>query len=284
MIFRATLFVLMTILAAPAHSAEPISIRGSAVVGAAVDAAAELVKETLGLEYKVVTDGGSTDAIYKVAEGVVDFALATRTMSQTERALRPDLTFKEILLGRQAVLLVVPDAIWASGIRALTREQLRRIYERDITNWKQLGGEDRALTFYNRETGHGVWDLFTIFVYGDPRKAAAAKHEIIALPGDVRTAVEFNSGAIGLLEYSELHGNELHALGIKTDDGTIITPTPENISTGRYELSRPLMLITSRNVTGKLRDFVQLMTGEKGQAFIKKSGHVTLAEMKAEAK
>ncbi len=284
MTLRDTLLVLCAIFIASVRGSELISIRGSSVVGVAVDAAMETAKAEHDIEYKVVTDGGSTDAIYKVADGVVDFALSTRPMTQSERSIRPDFTFKEILIGRQAVLLVVPDTVWKSGVHALTREQLRRVYEQEVTNWKQFGGEDRAITFYNRETGHGVWDLFVIFIYGDARKAASVKNEVIAQANDLRTAVEFNSGGIGLLEYSELQEAELHALGIKGDDGTIIEPTPRNISTGRYELSRPLLLITSRTLTGKLKEFVQFMTGPKGQEFVKKSGHVTLAEMKEPAK
>ncbi len=284
MSLRASFSVLCAVFIASVHGSELLSIRGSSLVGVAVDAAMETLKAEHDIEYKVVTDGGSTDAIYKVADGVVDFALSTRAMTQSERSIRPDFTFKEILVGRQAVLVVVPETVWKSGVHALTREQFRRIYEQEITNWKELGGEDRAITFYNREAGRGVWDLFVIFIYGDARKAASVKNEVIALPWDLRTAVEFNSGGIGLLEYSELQGSELHALGIKGDDGKIIEPTPHNISTGRYELSRPLLMITSRTLTGKLREFVQFMTGPKGQEFVKKSGHVTLAELKASAK
>ena len=280
MTVRVSLFILSAVFAVSIHATDSVSIRGSAVVAVPLDAAAEVLKEEVGIEYKVVTDGGSTDAIARVADGVVDFALSTRSMTQSELSQRPDFTFKEILIGRQAVFVVVPEAIWKSGVRALTREQFRGIYEQDVKNWKELGGEDRAITFYNREPGRGVWDLFAIFLYGDARKAVTSKNEVITQSSDMRTVVEFNSGGIGLLEYAELKGGELHALGIKQADGTVIEPTLRNIASGRYEMSRPMLMITSRTITDKLRDFVQFMIGPRGQEYVKKSGHVTLEELK----
>lgn len=258
---------------------DPITVRGSSVVARPVTLAAPAIKQDLGIEFKVVTEGGSTDAILRMAGGYIDVALATRYMTAAEKGEHPETTFKETLIGRQAIAVVVSDTVWRNGIHALTKEQLRAIYEHEITNWKQLGGEDRDLAYYNRETGLGVWDLFAIFLYGDARKAPLSKAEVLTSSDDVRTTIEFNAGAISIIDVPEIKGESLHALGIKMADGTIVEPTIANINNGRYEMSRPMLAMTGKLVVGRLRKFLEFLTGEKGQACVKKAGGLTLAEL-----
>ncbi len=259
---------------------DAISVRGSTVVAASVALASNAIKEEIGIEFKVVTEGGSSDAIYRMASGYVDVALSTHYMAAGEKSEHPEKIFHEMLIGRQVLAVVVNDVVWRSGVHALTKDQMRGIYEHEITNWKQVGGEDRELTYFNREVGHGVWDLFMIFLYGDARKAPNSKAEVLAESEDVRTTIEFNGGSISLIALPEAKGESLHVLGIKQADGTVIDPTPENITSGRYELNRPMLAITGRSLTGKLRKLFEFLVSEKGQTFVKKAGGVTLAEMK----
>ena len=258
---------------------DTITVRGSSVVAVPLALMADAVKEEIGVEFKVVTEGGSSDAIFRMAGGYIDVALSTHYMAAGEKAEHPEKIFKEILIGRQALGVVVSDTVWRSGVHALTKEQLRGIYEREITNWKQLGGEDRDLTYFNRPVGQGVWDLFMIFLYSDARKAPLSKAEVLSESGDVLTTVEFNNGAISVMNFAEVKGEGIHALGIKLADGTVIEPTFENIASGRYELSRPLLAITGKQTTGKLGKFLKFLLGEKGQAAVKKAGCVTNAEL-----
>lgn len=260
---------------------DTITVRGSSVVAKPLALMADAVKEELGVEFKVVTEGGSSDAIYRMAGGYIDVALSTHSMAAGERAEHPEKTFKEILIGKQALGVVVSDTVWQSGVHALTKEQLRGIYEHEITNWKQLGGEDRDLTYFNREVGQGVWDLFMIYLYGDARKAPLSKAEVLLDSRDVLTTIEFNNGAVSIMNLSEVKGEGIHVLGIKLADGSVVEPTFENIANGRYQLSRPLLAITGRQTTGKLGKFLNFMLGEKGQAAVKKAGCVTNAELKS---
>ncbi len=261
------------------HAQDTISVRGSSVVAVPLTLMADAIKEQLGIEFKVVTDGGSSDAIFRMAGGYIDIALSTRYMTAGEKAEHPEKTFKETLIGRQALGVVVSDTVWRSGVRSLTKEQLRGIYEQQITNWKQAGGEERYLTYFNREVGRGTWDLFMIFLYGDARKAPLSKAEVLRDSGDVLTTIEFNNGAISIIDLPNVKGDGIHALGIKQADGTVIEPTFENIASGRYELSRPLLAITGKQTTGQLGKFFKFLLGEKGQAAVRKAGCVTNAEL-----
>jgi phosphate transport system substrate-binding protein len=267
------------VLAPSLHAEELISVRGSTVVARALGNAQEGLKKDHDVTLNFVAEVNGLEMIDKLASDVFDVALFTRPMSGQENALRPDRKFTETLIGKQAVLVVVPEQVWKSGVHALTREQFRSIYEGETTNWKKLGGEDRDIVYYNREVGRGIWDLYMIYLYGAVNKAPISKAETLTNATDVVTAVEFNVAALSLLEYGEFQGTRLRALGLKQDDGTVVDPTPENIANGKYALARPLNLITAKHPTGKLREFMEFMTAPEGQAAVKKAGHVPLAEL-----
>lgn len=273
--------ILCALMTGVCHAQDTISVRGSSVVAVPLTLMAEGIKEEVGIEFKVVTEGGSSDAIFRMAGGYIDVALSTRYMNAGEKAEHPEKTFKETLIGRQVLAVVVSDTVWRSGIRALTKEQLRGIYEHEIKNWKELGGEDRDLTYFNREVGRGAWDLFMIFLYGDARKAPLSKADMLLDSKDVLTTVEFNNGAVSVMDFADVKGEGIHALGIKLADGSVVEPTIENIASGRYELSRPLLAITGRQATGKFGKFLGFLLSEKGQAAVKQAGCVTSAELKA---
>ena len=261
------------------HAQELVSVRGSTVVARTlVSAQADLDKEH-GIKLNFVPEVNGLELVEKLGRGIVQLGLFTRKLSASERSLFPEKRFVETLVGKQVVLVIVPEAVWKSGIRALTKEQLRMIYEREVSNWQKLGGEDRDIVYFNREAGRGIWDLFMIFLYGDVRRAPLSKAEVINNPTDVRTSVEFNSGSISLLEYGELKGTGVHALGIRQDDGSVVEPTAENIASGKYELSRPLFFVTAKQPTGKVRELLEFMTSRKGQECVLQAGHLPLEKL-----
>ena len=262
--------------------AELIVVRGTPVVGLPVAAVSEDMKKEFGVEFKVVTEGGSAAGIYGVGQDVVDIGLSSRAISGEERAAFPDKRFQETKIGAQALMVVVPEEIWQAGVRKLSRKQMVAIYERRVTNWKELRGADREIVFYNRpgmNSGRGVWDMFVIWLYDDVRKAPLSKAEILESPDEVRDTVEFNGGAISLLEYSEMPKAGLKALSLELDNGNVVEPTPDNIATGKYPLSRPLFMITAGKPVGAVKKVMDFMLSEKGQAAVKKSGHVPMSEL-----
>jgi phosphate transport system substrate-binding protein len=269
----------MLAMAASACANELISIRGAQVAAEPVNAAMAQIKKDAGLEFQIITEGGSGGAVGGIGEDIVDVALLSRKITPQELALWPDRKFSEAQFGRQALLVVVSDQVWAGGIHTLTNEQLRDIYEGRAKNWNALGGPDRKIIFYNRDLRGSAWELFMAFLYGDTRKAPPTDAEVLLEPSDVTTAVEFNGGSISVLEYGAPRPAAIHALGIRQADGSVAEPTPENIASGRYELARPLIIATSRKPVGKVRRFVEFMLSDAGQAFVKKTGHVTNAEL-----
>ena len=263
----------------PARANDLISIRGAQVAAEAVTAASSQIKKDTGLEFRIVTEGGSGNAVASLGEDIVDVALLSRKISVHEHANWPDTKFNEVQFGEQALLIVVPETVWDSGVHAVTKEQLRDIYEGRVKNWKALGGQDRKIVFYTRDVRSSAWELLMIFLYEDTRKAPPTGAEVLMEPSDVTTAVEYNGGSVSVLEFNTPHSAAIRALGIRLADGAVVEPTAKNIASGRYELARPLMIATARKPAGKVRNFVEFLLGPAGQSFLKKTGHLTNAEL-----
>jgi phosphate transport system substrate-binding protein len=261
--------------------AELLIVRGTPVTGLPVAAVTSDLKREHGIEFKVVIEGGSAAGIAGVGQEVVDVGLSTRPISGEERAAFPDKRFTETKIGSQAVMVVVSEDLWQAGIRRLSKKQLILIYERRLKNWKELGGPDREIIFYNRpgvNAGRGVWDVFVIWLYDDVRKAPLSKSETLQTSEEVRDSVEFNTGAISLLEYSEMPKAGVRALSVELDNGNIVDPSLENISAGKYPLSRPLILVNLGKPNGAVKKMIDFMLSEKGQAAVKRAGHAPLAQ------
>lgn len=269
----------MLAVAVPARAEELISIRGAQAAAEPVNAAAAQIKKDTGLEFRIVTEGGSGGAVSALGEDVVDVALLSRKLSVREHADWPNRKFHEARIGQQALVIVVPEQLWNGGVHALTKEQFRNIYEGRVKNWKAVGGPDRKIVFYNRDVRSSAWELLMFFLYEDTRKAPSSEAEVLAEPSDVTTAVQYNGGSISVLEYNAKRPAVLRALGIRLDDGTVVEPTAANVASGKYELARPLVIATARKPAGKVRTFVEFMLGAEGQAFVKMTGHLSNAEL-----
>ena len=263
----------------PARADELISIRGAQVAAEPVNAAAEQIKKDTGLEFRIVTESGSSGAVAAIAEDVAEVALLSRKMQPQEHAGWPEKVFHEVQFGAQALLIVVPPQVWDGGVHSLTKDQLRDIYEGRVKNWKALGGPDRKVVFYNRDVRTSSWEMLMFFLYEDTRKAPPSGAEILVEPSDVTSAVEFNGGSISVLEFAAPRPAAIHALGIRLADGSVIEPTGKNIASGKYALARPLVIATPRKPAGRVRRFVEFMLGPAGQSFLKKTGHLSNADL-----
>jgi phosphate transport system substrate-binding protein len=274
---------LTSALLSPAFSAEYISIRGTPPVGRILDVGGAQLKAKLDVDFKANTDGSSLEAIYYMANGAVDLAMTPRHMTPQEQASKPDKQFFERVVGYQALVIIVSDELWRAGIHALTKEQFRSLYEGDIKNWRDVGGPNKEVTYYNRSSTYGVWDQFMIFLYGDVRKAPLSRAEAIDSPDELKTGVQFSTGSFSVLEFPFYkEGEGLHALGIKLPDGSVVEPTLANLANGRYEMMRPLVFSTNRQPTGKVRELLEYLMSPDGQALVKKSGNVPAVELDAE--
>ncbi|HEX5175933.1 MAG TPA: substrate-binding domain-containing protein, partial [Chthoniobacteraceae bacterium] len=176
---------------------EVVRVRGSATLATALSGAVPILREQYGIELRLLAEGGSSQAILSVGAGTADVAMSTRALTAEDRAGFPARRFHEERVGMQALAVIVPRDVWVGGVHALKQEQLVGIHEGDIKNWQQVGGEDRAIEVYSPERGHGTWEFYVTWLYGDLRRAPLGKAvETVSNPKGARDIVEFNAGSM----------------------------------------------------------------------------------------
>ncbi|MEA3211960.1 MAG: phosphate transport system substrate-binding protein [Chthoniobacter sp.] len=269
--------VLSMTLAAPA---ETLKINGSTTVNLPVAEAAEILRAEQKMDIQVDTQGGSAGGISMLGDGLVQVGMASKHVSEDDRAKYPQVEFREIHIGEDAVALIVSRDVWEGGVKALTKQQIKDIYESRITNWKDVGGRPQRIAFFNKEPGRGTWEVFVHWVYGSPKAAPQVSFPEVGGNEETRNKVAGTRGGLSQLSSSWADGKRVFALGIKLEDGTVVEPTNDNIATKKYPLSRPLFLLTKGEPAGAAKALVDFVLGERGQELVKKHGYLRLKDLK----
>lgn len=275
----ATLLALSGMSFAPVQ-AETLKINGSTTVNLPAAEAAEILRAEKKMDIQIDTQGGSAGGISMVGESLVQIGMISKHVSDDDRAKFPKVTFKEIQVGEDAVALIVSKDVWDGGVKSLTKQQAADIYEGKVKNWKDIGGPDKRIAFFNKEPGRGTWEVFVHWVYGSPKKAPQVSFPEVGGNEETRNKVASTKGALSQLSSSWADGKTVFALSIKSDGGQEIPPTNENIANRSYPLSRPLFLLTNGEPTGDAKAFVDFMLTDRGQDLVKKHGYLKLAELK----
>src|ERR1700744_1199189 len=128
-------FLLLLLLTAASASAHPLIVRGSANATAPLIAATSKAEEK-GIAWRFDSESNTSQAIYALGTAQADIAATTRPGTADERAAFSTKRIVETPYAVQLVAFVVSKDVWESGVRSLDKEQMRRIYEGDLTNWK----------------------------------------------------------------------------------------------------------------------------------------------------
>ncbi|MCP6757607.1 MAG: substrate-binding domain-containing protein [Fischerella sp. CENA71] len=122
-----------------------------ASIRALVDAQIQNVRPELQLSYVDPTNSspGSGSGIQMLLDGKLDFVESSRPPSAAEQEIARQRGFQ--LASRQVAVDGIAIAVNPSlQVSSLTVEQLQQIYSGKITNWKQLGGPDLAITAFSQ--------------------------------------------------------------------------------------------------------------------------------------
>jgi phosphate transport system substrate-binding protein len=213
------------------------------------------------------------DAFDAMGQGKADIALITRPLTLTDRSAYPDLDFKSTPIGMEVVAIAVSNDLWAAGVHSIDKETMRAIYERKITNWRAApNGPDTEVEIATLKEGHGVWETFADWLYGDNMKAPLLpKADQYDSNSDLRDALEFGSGAIAPIAAIFADGSRCHALGLRIA-GHVINPTAREVAAGAYPIVRPIIAVVGRVPSLETRAVLEYMTSPAGQDLLRQTG------------
>ncbi|HWQ19042.1 MAG TPA: phosphate ABC transporter substrate-binding protein [Methanotrichaceae archaeon] len=250
-----------------------ITVSGSSTVMPLVESCAEAFNVQQSTYHVSVSSGGTGAGITNVAEGRSDIAMASRELTVSEMSRYGD-SFKEFLVGYDGLCVAVSREVYDSGVKALTNDQVKKIYSGEISNWKLVGGPDREIYVIAREQGSGTRDTFNEVIMGkrDAELPGVDEHGSVETGNaGVKTALVGSRQAIGYLGYSYVNDN---SLGIVDLDG--IKPTIETIRSGAYPLARKLYLYTFGEPKPGAKVFIDFVISPEGQAIAQEMGFVPI--------
>ena len=176
---------------------------------------------------------GSGSGITAVSEGRCDIGLSSRALKDEEKANG----IVETVLAYDGIAIIVNND---NPVTNISLEDLTKVYTGEITNWKDLGGNDGEIVLIGRQAGSGTRDGFETIT--NTKDLCKYRQELTST-GDVITTVSTNPDAIGYASLASVK-DSVKAL---TVDG--VTATEATIKDGSYPIQRPFVLVTKDGVT-----------------------------------
>ncbi len=203
---------------------------------------------------------GSGAGITAVQEGTCDIGLSSRALKDEEKAAG----LKETVLAYDGIAIIVhPD----NPVSDLSIEQIAQLYTGEITNWKDVGGNDAQVVLIGREAASGTRDGFESIT---GTKDKCQYRQELTSTGDVITAVSQNPDAIGYASLASIK-DSVKALNV---DG--VTPSEASVKDGSYKVQRPFVLVTveGKALSEAAQSFFDYVTSADAADIIAKAGAV----------
>jgi phosphate transport system substrate-binding protein len=273
------LLVSISVFATPGKNV--VQIKGSDTMVNVGQAWAEKYMEVNPQDFISVTGGGSGTGLSALISGTCDIAMSSRNIKAKEIELAGKKGIKpfEIKVALDGLAVVVNPK---NPVSKLTTAQLAGIFTGKITNWKQVGGPDSKIVILSREVNSGTHVYFKehILRRNDPNSTEEFAGSALMLSSSQAIADEVagNSDAIGYYGMGYI-SNKQKAISIAKDPNSeFVSPTIENVISGKYPISRPLLLYTNGQPLGLVKKFVDFALSKEGQEIVKKTDFVPVVK------
>ena len=254
-----------------ASNSNSIQIKGSDTMVNLGQAWAEKDMQECPQDFVAVTGGGSGTGFSSLISGTCDIAMASRNIKEKEVALAKQKGINpfEIKVALDGLAVVVNPK---NPVSKLTMEQLADIFTGKISNWKEVGGEDKKIVILSREVNSGTHVYFKehILRKGDPAGKEEFAPGALLLPSSQAIADEVagNTSAIGYYGMGYISAKQKPVMVAKDESSDYETPSIENVVNGKYPISRPLFFYTNGEPKGLVKKFVDFVLSKEGQEIV----------------
>ena len=224
----------------------------------------------------IVTFYNTAVAFERLVAGDVDmFFGAKPSASQIEYAQEAGVELVYTPIGKEAFVFFVEED---NPIDDLTADQIRSIYHGDITNWKEVGGNNEKIIAFQRPERSGSQSMMVYFM-GDVSLKEPLTYEMeYSMMGIVEQVAEYQNeeGAIGYsFRYFLEELNQVDNVKMLKVDGVI--PSNTSLQDGTYPLTATLYCITLKDSTNPyVQKVIDFLLSEDGQYLIEETGYSPL--------
>jgi phosphate transport system substrate-binding protein len=226
-----------------------------------------------------VTGGGSGTGLAALVNGTVDIANASRriTAQETQQAQANGIQPVEFIVSRDAIGVIVnPD----NPVGELTLQQISDIYSGKISNWTEVGGEDRPIVRLSRETNSGthVYFLQTVLRLGDANNPTFFSTDTLLLPSSegIINEVRQNPNAIGYDGLGYIPA-DLKIIAVAQAQGEpYVLPSVATVNDNTYPVARDLYMYTPGEPTGAVKAYIEWIMSAEAQEIVSQLGFVPI--------
>lgn len=211
---------------------------------------------------------GTNAGIQNLLDGKVNLAVSSRPLKPEE--LQSGL--QAIPIARDALAVAVGiDNPYQGG---LTLDQLKQIFQGQLTNWSQLGGADLPIRVFNRAPSSGTYTFFReVVLLGEAFAPNGAN--FVTATQDETTPLLRALGRDGITYSTVTQTVNQQTIRTVPIDG--IAPTDQAaIKTGTYPISRVTYLVVQRQTSPAVKQFIDLALSPQGQKLVGRLGFTPL--------
>lgn len=246
---------------------QSITAVGSTALQPLVETVAEEYQNNHPGQFVNVQGGGSGTGLSQVQSGAVNIG-----NSDVFAEEKSGIDAKKLVDHQVAVVGITPIVNKEVGVKNISMENLQKIFTGEITNWKQVGGNDVEVVILNRASGSGTRGTFERWVLNGKKPRAAQEQDS---SGTVRQIVTDTPGAISYVAFSYVT-KDVATLAI---DG--VDPTDENVKTNKWTIWSYEHMYTKGQPTKLTKQFLDYVLSEKVQKeIVSKLGYIAISDMK----
>jgi phosphate transport system substrate-binding protein len=268
-------------LLAAGQKAKMIQIKGSDTLVNLVQVLAEEYMAKNPGAALAVLGGGSSTGIAGLTNGTCDIADHSREWKQKEIDLAWEKGVKPrfFIVAVDGVSIIVNEK---NTLSQLSMPDVGAIYRGEVKNWKAVGGPDKAVSLYGRQSNSGTYVFMQEHVLGNKNYSTDMKE----MNGNAQIieGVLQDEGGIGYVGVGYLFDKDgkvrkgIKVLNIsKEAGGKAFSPLDKAaVDSGDYPVSRPLFQATNGKPSGTAADFIRFETSDEGQKIVASEGFFTI--------
>ncbi|WP_123054134.1 phosphate ABC transporter substrate-binding protein [Clostridium sp. JN-1] len=220
-----------------------------------------------------VQGGGSGTGLKLVEEGSVDIGNSDIFAEKSLDAAKAKEPVDHKVCAVGFAVVVNKDV----KVDSLTKDQIQKIFIGQITNWKDVGGDDLAINVINRAKSSGTRAAFKNTVMGgkDEKEGIGTIQDS---NGNVEKAIQSTKGSISYLSLTYLSDEVKKSVKPLKIDG--IEANKENIISNKYPFWSYEHMYTKGEAKDLSKAFIDYMMSDENKSLIEKLGYIPSSDIK----
>ena len=232
--------------------------------GGAIDSVRALTTAFSKLHPTVVWQGfddvGSDAGVKLSLDGQVDIGYISRDLKAAEKG-----TVDTIPIGASGTGVGVNAA---NTVKALTKDQVAKIFTGQITDWKDVGGNPGKIRVLLREPDSSTRSAFESYFFGSTKPVYSKDAIEVFQIDETLKAIGSFKDSIGMMTMNAQTFSSADAKLLSIDG---VAATRETLSNGTYPIRRPLFFVHNPDpakIKPAIKAFIEWVKGPDGQKII----------------